>query len=51
VIVNEIESSSEPEEREKAAFFELADQLVHSSIVVERERLKEDLARMIYGDS
>jgi hypothetical protein len=41
----------ESTEREKAVFFELANQLTQSSIAVEQERLKEELARMTFGDS
>jgi len=36
-------------EREKAAFFELAEQLVRTSNRAERQRLKEELARMTFG--
>jgi addiction module HigA family antidote len=44
--------SSDPEarEQEKKAFFELADRLVQSSEAVERRRLKDELARIVFGE-
>jgi macrodomain Ter protein organizer (MatP/YcbG family) len=51
VIVDLIESGLEAKEREKVAFFELADQLAHSTDTAEQKRLKEELARMTFGDS
>lgn len=50
VIVDLIESGLEAKEREKTAFFELADRLAHSSDRTEQKRLKEELARMTFGD-
>ena len=50
VIVELIERGLEAKEREKIAFFELADRLAHSSDRVEQKRLKEELARMTFGD-
>ncbi len=50
VIVDLIESGLEAKEREKIAFFELADQLVHTSDRAEQERLKQELARMTFGE-
>jgi hypothetical protein len=50
VIVDLIESGLEAKEREKAAFFDLADRLAHSSDRAEQKRLKEELARMTFGD-
>lgn len=51
VIVELIESGLEAKERKKIAFFELADRLTHSSDAAEQKRLKEELARMTFGDS
>src|SRR5258706_14739900 len=51
VIVDLIESGLEAKEREKAAFFDLAEQLPHCSDREEQKRLKEELARMTFGDS
>lgn len=51
VIVDLIESGLEAKEREKIAFFELADRLADCSDPVEQMRLKEELARMTFGDS
>jgi hypothetical protein len=50
VIVELIESGLEAREREKKAFFDLADRLAHSTDVAEQKRLKEELARMTFGD-
>lgn len=50
VIVDLIESGLEAKEREKATFFELADRLADSSNRSEQKRLKEELARMTFGD-
>ncbi len=50
VIVDLIEDGLEAKEREKVAFLELADRLVHTSNRAEQERLKEELARMTFGD-
>jgi len=50
VIVDLIESGLEAKEREKVAFFDLADRLAHSSDREEQKRLKEELARMTFGD-
>ena len=51
VIVDLIESGLEAKEREKIAFFELADRLVDTSDPTEQQRLKEELARMTFGES
>ncbi len=51
VIVELIESGLEAKEREKIAFFELADRLTHCSDRAEQKRLKEELARMTFSDS
>ena len=51
VIIDLIESGLEAKEREKVAFFELADRLAHTSDRAEQKRLKEELARMTFGES
>ncbi|MEK6373846.1 MAG: hypothetical protein AABO58_14255 [Acidobacteriota bacterium] len=51
VIVELIESGLEAKEREKHIFFDLADRLIHTSDRAEQNRLKEELARMTFGDS
>ncbi len=51
IIVDLIESGLEAKEREKVAFFDLADRLAHSSDREEQERLKEELARMTFGET
>lgn len=50
VIVDLIERGLEAKEQEKVAFFAVADQLVHTSDRTEQKRLKEELARMTFGD-
>jgi hypothetical protein len=50
VIVELIETGLEAREREKRTFFELADRLTHSTDASEQTRLKEELARMTFGD-
>ena len=50
VIVDLIETGLEAREREKKEFFELADRLAHSSEPAEQKRLKEELARMTFGE-
>ncbi|HEY3055283.1 MAG TPA: hypothetical protein VGK31_05065 [Thermoanaerobaculia bacterium] len=50
VIVDLIETGLEAREREKREFFELAERLANSSDTAERKRLKEELARMTFGD-
>jgi hypothetical protein len=50
VIVNLIETGLEAREREKRAFFELAEKLANSSNAAEQKRLKEELARMTFGE-
>lgn len=49
--VDLIETGLQTREREKTAFFDLADRLTHCSDGAEQERLKEQLARMTFGDS
>jgi metal-responsive CopG/Arc/MetJ family transcriptional regulator len=50
VIVDLIESGLEAKEREKAAFFDLAERLAQTSDRTEQQRLKEELARMTFGE-
>ena len=50
VIVELIETGLEVREQEKKQFFELADRLVRSSDASEQQRLKEELARMTFGE-
>ena len=50
VIVDLIESGLDAREREKERFFDLADRLAGSRDRQERNRLKEELARMTFGD-
>lgn len=50
VIVELIQNGLEAREREKVTFFDLAERLANSSDRVEQDRLKEELARMTFGD-
>jgi len=50
VIVELIESGLDAKEREKVAFFDLAEQLANTSDRAEQKRLKEELARMTFGE-
>ena len=50
VIVDLIESGLDAKEREKLAFFDLADRLANTSDRTEQRRLKEELARMTFGE-
>lgn len=50
VIVELIETGLETKEQEKKHFFELADRLSHSSDAGEQKRLKEELARLTFGE-
>lgn len=50
VIVDLIETGLKAREREKRAFLELAERLANSSSAAEQKRLKEELARMTFGD-
>ncbi|MEA2164924.1 MAG: hypothetical protein QOK37_3051 [Thermoanaerobaculia bacterium] len=50
VIVDLIESGLAAKEREKIEFFDLAERLAHSSDRTEQKRLKEELARMTFGE-
>ena len=50
VIVELIEDGLESKEREKARFFEVAERLAVSSNAKERQLLKEELARITFGE-
>ncbi|HZF11092.1 MAG TPA: hypothetical protein VFE33_20060 [Thermoanaerobaculia bacterium] len=50
VLVELIESGLEVREQEKKHFFELTDRLVSTRDPEEQSRLKEELARMTFGD-
>jgi predicted transcriptional regulator len=50
VIVELIEAGLEAREQERTRFLELADRLAHSRDPAEQKRLKEDLARMTFGE-
>lgn len=49
VLVELIEGGLAAKEREKAAFFALADQLTHAADPTEQRRLKDELARITFG--
>ena len=50
VIADLIESGLDAREQEKTRFFELADRLARSRDAEEQKRLKEELARMTFGE-
>jgi hypothetical protein len=50
VLVDLIEAGIEAGEAEKRRFFDLARRFKESSEPAESERLREDLARMIFGE-
>ena len=50
IVVDLIEAGLEAREREKSLFFDLADRLTRSTDAAEQKRLKENLARMTFGD-
>jgi len=50
VIVSLIETGIESQEREKERFLALAEQLVHSKDSRQQRILKEELARMVFGE-
>ena len=50
IIVDLIESGIQAREQERKLFFALADRLARSSDAEEQQRLKEDLARMTFGE-
>jgi predicted DNA-binding protein len=50
IIVELIESGLDARDQEKERFFELADRLARSRDPEEQKRLKEELARMTFGE-
>ncbi len=50
VLVDLIEAGLQSKDAEKERFFLLVKRLTESSSSVERQRLKEELARMTFGD-
>ena len=50
VLVDLIEAGLQSKESEKERFFSLVNRLTESHDAAERQRLKEDLARMTFGD-
>jgi len=50
IVVDLIEAGLEGQQQEKKRFFELADRLRRSSNPAEQKRLKEELARMTFGE-
>ena len=50
VLVELIESGLEVREKERRRFFELADRLARSTDLEEQSSLKEELARMTFGE-
>jgi hypothetical protein len=50
VLVDLIEAGLQSKEAEKRRFFALANQLTESADPAERQRVKEELARMTFGD-
>ena len=50
VIADLIESGLDAREQEKRRFLECADRLAHSRDPAEHKRLKEELARMTFGE-
>ena len=50
VLVELIESGLESKEKEKARFFQLADRLTRAKDASEQAQLKEELARLIFGE-
>ena len=50
IIVDLIESGIEAREQERKRFFELADRLANSRNTEDQKRLKEELARLTFGE-
>jgi hypothetical protein len=50
IIVSLIETGIESQEREKERFLALAEQLVHSKDSRQQRILKDELARMVFGE-
>lgn len=50
VLVDLIESGLEAKERERELFFDVADRLAKTTDPAEQKRLKEELARLTFGE-
>ena len=50
IITELIEAGLEAQEQERKRFFDLADRLAHTRDPEEQKRVKEDLARMTFGE-
>ncbi len=50
VLVDLIEAGLQSKEAERQRFFELANRLTESADSAERQRIKEELARMTFGE-
>ena len=50
VLVDLIENGLETAENERRRFFDLTDRLIAATDPAERQRLKEELARMTFGE-
>jgi predicted DNA-binding protein len=50
IIVDLIESGIAAREQERKRFFDLADRLAHSRDAQDQKRLKEELARLTFGE-
>ena len=50
IITELIEAGLEAREQERKRFFDLADRLTHTRDPEEQKRVKEDLARMTFGE-
>jgi hypothetical protein len=50
VLTELVESGLEAQERERQRFLDLADQLARSTESAEQKRLKQELARLTFGD-
>jgi hypothetical protein len=50
IVVDLIETGLDGLDQERKRFFDLADRLVRSSNRVEQKRIKEELARMTFGE-
>jgi len=50
ILVELIESGLEAREQERKRFFELADRLTHAQDPEEQNHLKQELARMTFGE-
>jgi hypothetical protein len=50
VITELVESGLEAQEEERRRFLDLADRLARSTGAAEQKRLKEELARLTFGD-